>query len=460
MFGGTTRLSNQRQLRRIVVKLTAPQADTRRAVQRSATPRVLSDVRRENAQTLLLFLSAGIAFVMRIVISSQILNKVVDYTSEGGSFLVKLHVGTYAVLMVLFVVLFSRPIRLQGSEIPKFRTIVRFSAVLICLTAYLFAAGRSGSSGFLLDSYLTGAAAGLIVLALGRDSRRLLGELVLWLLVASAAIGIIEALLEIRLLPYDKVEESFRPIGLTSHPLALGALSATAVGFVILTRWRLWIRIAVILILLLGCAASSARLALLISGFECLALLLLVPWSRLTPAVERRAKFAALIIVLVLGTVLIAALFAAGLLNRFRDSLFDESFMARITIYQVFNYVNWRQILFGMDVNDLTALVNEKLKIKFIESTPVFLILVFGAFAAAIFAISFFWMLRRLLTDTRRPALIATVTYLVLSLSNNALSTKTPEILILTVLLLAFAGPSTGETPAQGAGRAEASVVP
>jgi len=420
----------------------------------------LSDVRRENALTLLLFLCAGIAFVMRIVISSQILNKVVDYTSEGGSFLVKLHVGTYAVLFVLFGVLFSRPIRLRGSEITKFRTLVRFSGVLICLTAYLFASGRGGSSGFLLDSYLTGAAAGLIVLALGGDARRLLGELVLCVLVVSAIMGIIEAALEIRFLPYDAVEDHFRPIGLTSHPLALGVLCAVGIGFVTLTRWRVWIRVAVILILLLGCAASSARLALLISGFEILALLLLIPWSRLSQAAERRAKFAALIITLLLGTGLIGALFAAGLLDRFRNSLFDDSFMARITIYQIFNYVSWRQILFGMNVNDLTALVHDKLDIKFIESTPVFLILVFGAFAAAIFAISFFLMLRRLLTDTRRPALIATITYLVLSLSNNALSTKTPEMLILTVLLLSFAGPSTDQAPAEGPRRAEPSAEP
>jgi hypothetical protein len=382
------------------------------------------------------------------------LNRVVDYTSEGGSFLVKLHVGTYAVLLLLLVVLFSRPIRLWGTEISKFRALVRFSAILIGLTTYLFASGRGGSSGFLLDTDLTGAAAGLIVLALGRDARRVLGELVLWVLVASALIGIVEAALEVRFLPYEAVEEVFRPIGLTSHPLALGALCATAIGFVTLTRWPVWLRAVVVVVLLLGCAASSARLALLIAGFEILALLLLVPWSRLTPKAERRAKLAALIATIVLGTGLIAVLFAAGLLNRFRDSLFDESFMARITIYQIFNYVDWRQILFGMSVNELTALVNEKLGIKFIESTPVFLILVFGAFAAAIFAISLALMLRRLLVGTARPALIATITYLLISLSNNALSTKTPELLILTVLLLAFVRPTPDESLANDPRRA------
>ena len=97
--------------------------------------------------------------------------------------------------------------------------------------------------------------------------------------------------------------------------------------------------------------------------------------------------------------------------------------------------------MLGMDVNDLTAIVNEKLGLKFIESTPVFLIMVFGVFAAALFTIALILMLRRLLQGARPAALIATITYIVISLSNNALSTKTPELLILTLLLLAFADP-------------------
>jgi hypothetical protein len=194
-------------------------------------------------------------------------------------------------------------------------------------------------------------------------------------------------------------------------------------------------------VLLLGCAASSARLALLVAGVEILALLLLVPWG-LPARAERRAKLAALIGTVGLGAVMIVVLSAGGLLNRFGDTLFDESFMARITIYQIFDYVNPRQIMLGMDVNDLTAIVNEKLGLKFIESTPVFLIMVFGVFAAALFTIALILMLRRLLQGARPAALIATITYIVISLSNNALSTKTPELLILTLLLLAFADPA------------------
>ena len=373
------------------------------------------------------------------------LNLVMDYSLEGGSFYEKFHIGTYAVLLLLPVVLITRPLRLWGDEIGKFRALLRFSVIITVLTAYLFAAGRGGSSGFVLDSYLTGAVAGMIALALGRDARRSLGELILWIMIASAVLGIIEALLDRHLLPSDLMEEEFRPLGLTSHPLALGALCALSIGFVALSRWRLWLRAAAILVLYLGCAASGARFALLAASVQVVALLLFVPWGRLSPSAERRAKFAALIGTIGLGTVLIAVLSAGGLLNRFRDTIFDQSFMARVTIYQIFEHVTPRQILFGMDVNDLVALVIEKLGIDFIESTPVFLIMVFGLFAALVFVAAVILMLRRLLQGARRPAVIATVTYLIVSLSNNALSTKSPDLLILTVLLLAFAAPPQRE---------------
>ncbi len=401
-------------------------------------------MRRDTALTLLLFLCAAVAIVVRIIVSPQMLNLVVDYTSEGGPLFAKLHVGTYAILLLLPVVLCSRPIRLSGPEVAKFRALVSFSVVTIVLTAYLFGVGRAGSSGFLLDTYLAGAVAGMIALALGKDSRRALGELVLCVLIASAVLGMVEAALKIHILPFGVEEEEFRPAGLTSHPLALGALCSMAIGFVPLARWRLWVRIAAMLVLFLGCAASSARLALLATVFEILALLLLVPWPRLTPQAERRAKFAALMLTLVLGAVMISVLFSAGLLYRFRDSLFDQSFMARVTIYQIFSYVSWPQILFGMNIDDVTAIVTKNLGMDFIESTPVFLILVFGAFAAAAFTISVILMLRQLLVGAARPALIATIAYVTISLSNNAFSTKTPEMLILTILLLAFATGTDG----------------
>ncbi|QIA22638.1 hypothetical protein A9K68_013330 [Mesorhizobium sp. AA22] len=405
----------------------------------AASDRLLSSqARRQNALSILFFLCAALAFLLRFTVSPQIMNSVVDYTADGGSFYEKLHFGTYAIFLLLALVLFSRPFLLQGDEIGIFKALLLYSALIFALVPYLFITGRAGSSGFIIDTYLVAGAAGLLMLAMNAEVRRALGDVVLGMVILSAVMGTIEAVTQHRFLPYGLNELQFRPIGLSAHPLALGALCATVIGFVPLTRWRIWVRVLAIFVLLVGCAASGARAALLLAAGETLILLMLVPWPRLTLKHQRQAKSVVLLFALAAGAVLVAILFSGGLLNRFGNTIFDENFMARVTIYQVFGLVSWKDILFGMNVDDLLAIVNEKLHLPYIESAPVVIIMLFGLPIAVLFIMLVFWFIFRLLRGAPLPAWIGTMTFLLAALSNNALSSKSPEIAIIVVLLLAY----------------------
>ena len=393
---------------------------------------------RQNALSILLFLCTAFAFLLRFSVSPQLLNLVVHYTSVGGAFIEKLHFGTYAIFLLLPLALFSRKIVLRGDEIGTFKALLLYSALMAVLVPYLFSVGRASSSGFIIDTYVAAGAAGLLMLAQDSGSRRALGNVVLVMLIVSAAIGIVEAVTKHRLLLYNLDELQFRPIGLAAHPLALGAFSATAIGFVMLTHWRIWVRLAAAFILLIGVAASGARFALLMAGVEVLLLLLFVRWPQLSRRQELRAKFVAFIFAVVTGAALVVVLLAGGLLSRFNGSIFDENFFARVTIYRVFEFVSWKQIIFGMNDKDLLDIVHEKLHLPYIESTPVVLILLFGLPVALLFIVLVFWMLLRLLRHAPLQAWIATITFLLAALSNNALSSKTPEMTMIVVLLIAF----------------------
>ncbi|MCV3231991.1 VpsF family polysaccharide biosynthesis protein [Mesorhizobium sp. YC-39] len=379
--------------------------------------------------------------MLRFTVSPQIMNMVVDYTAQGGSFYEKLHLGTYAIFLLLAFVLFSRPFLLRGDEIGLFKALMRYSALTFALVPYLFITGRAGSSGFIIDTYLVAGAAGLLMLALNADVRRALGDVVLGMAMLSAVIGTIEALTHHRLLPYGLNELQFRPTGLSAHPLALGALCATAIGFVPLTHWRIWVRVMAIFVLFVGCAASGARAALMLATGETLILLLFVPWPRLTLKHQRQAKTVVLLFTLAGGALLLAVLVSGGLLNRFSNTIFDENFMARVTIYKVFGLVSWKDILFGMNVDDLLAIVREKLHLPYIESAPVVIVMLFGLPIALLFTALIFWFIFRLLRGAPLPAWIGTITFLLAALSNNALSSKTPEMTIIVVLLLAYRNP-------------------
>lgn len=394
--------------------------------------------RRHNALSLMFFLCAAFAFLLRATISPQILNMVMSYTSEGGSFPEKLHIGTYAVFLLLAVICISRPIRLAGDDIRLFRATLSYGLFLSLLVPYLFIIGRAGSAGFIIDSYLVGCAAVMVMLCLGKEMAPALGNVLLGMLILSAVIGIFEAMMHVRLLPFSEGELEFRPTGLASHPLALGAQCAMAIGFVSLTRWRLWVRVLCISILFIGTAAAGARAALLLATAEILFLLVFLPWPRLSPAHRRQAKLVVLILTMIAGAVLVAVLFSAGFLNRFSNTLFDQNYYARIKIYEVFGLVEWKDILFGMNGAALLKIVNEQLNLPFIESTPVILTLLFGLPIALIFAAAFFRYLLQLLYKAPLAAWAGATVSMLAALSNNGLSSKAPDLMMLFVLIMAY----------------------
>ena len=412
--------------------------------------------RRQNAISLLLFLLICLAFLTRFCITPRVMNLFVDYTAETGAFYEKLHFGTYAIVALLPLALFARPIFLKGDEIGKFRALIRFIAILVVLVALLMVTGRSGASGFFIDTYLTAGAAGLIMFTVSEELRRGIGNVILTMLLLSAAIALFEVATEIRIMPFSEGEAAFRPTGLAEHPLTLGMMCAAAIGFVAVTRWRILAKIGAILLLFIGCAASGARFALLLASVEIFALLIFVPWTRLSPKQERQAKLVVILVTLVVGAALVAALLAGGLLSRFAEGIFDENAMSRITVYQVFSFTSLRDVLFGADLNEILKLVNEKLKLPYIESTPVILIYLLGLPLALVFAGLVFWIFARLLRYAERPELIGIIVFFVAALSNNTLSTKTPTVAIFIVLLAALAN---GVPPIPYALRREAAAA-
>lgn len=409
-------------------------------------------LRRETALQLALLICFGCAVGLRLFVSPSLMNMVVDYTADTGAFYEKLHFGTYAIFLLLPVALMSHPITLRGDEIVKFRTLLRYVGLIIAFIIYLMATGRAGSSGFVIDTYLVAGAAGLIMLSLPPQSRRMIGGMIVVMLTLSAVIATVEAATRLRLMPYAGGELQFRPVGLAEHPLTLGALCATAIGFAALTRWPIWVRVMTITLLLIGGAASGARLSLLLALGEVALLLVLLPWRGLTARGERRAKIGVLLVALVGGAALAALLVAGGLLSRFGGTLFDENYMARITIYRVFEFVTPGDILFGKNLTDVVAIVNKELGLPYIESAQVFLTFLFGLPLAILFAVVVFRMIYVLVRRAPLAASVGTGVFFLAVLSNNMLATKTPVMTIIVLLLLAFVGttPSHGEAAREG----------
>ena len=413
----------------------------------TATRTPAEPARQGNAFSLALFLATVLVLAVRICVTPAMLDGVYDYVREGGAFYEKIHLGSYLLVLLLPVALFSRPVFLRGEEIVKFRDLVRFTGLVGLLIAFIVGTGRTSAIGNLVDTYLVAGAAGLILLAQNPSYRRLAGDAVLLLCILSAAIGIFEAVTRIRIFDYVEGEDAFRPTGLAGHPLTLGLMCATALAFVPLTSWKPWVKIAAMLLLFVATAAAGARLALMVAVLEVLALLMLVPWRSLSPSAERKAKLGVLVLVLAGGAALLAILAAGGFLSRFGGGVVDQNFLARTDIYGIYGLVGWRDILFGRDITEITAIVTDKLGLPIIESSPVYFTFQLGAVLAVPFALLFFWFVWRLLRHQLRPAFIGTAVFLAVALSNNTMSQKTGVVTVLVVLLVAYLNAVPGERP-------------
>jgi hypothetical protein len=393
---------------------------------------------RHNALGIVLLILTILAVVARIFISAGVLDGFVSYTSEGGSFIVKFHLAAYAIVSVLILALVSRPFLLSTADLSLFRSLLRIGGALVFLTFLIVATSGVSATGFIIDTYLVAILTGLLLLTQTPDARRIVGECVIILMITSAAIAIGELVSQTRLLPFTEDEPFFRPTGLAGHPLALGAHIALTIGFVALTRWPLWLRAMLILVLFVGLAASGARLATLAGAAEILLLLCLSRWQKLSLRRERQAKLLIVLCAIICGALLVFALSSAGFLGRFNNSLADDNSLARVKIYQIFNYVSWRDIMLGMDANTLLLLVRTNLQIYFIESAPVFIILTLGLPAAVAFAIIIMIFFVRLFNAAPVEARIAMLVLIAVDLSNNGFATKNPDVILLTTLAISF----------------------
>jgi hypothetical protein len=378
--------------------------------------------------------------LLRFLLNANILDKIINYSSDGGNIVTKIHPSTYGIFAVLIATLLSARIELGEWELRAIRGLMTFVAVMAAIVIFAVLLGHSGSIGYLIDAYLVACASAALMMFFPPAWRERLGTMLLVFIAISAALGVVEFALQRRFLPYPYEEVSFRPTGLTEHPLALGLFNAAGISFVAASRWRGSAKAAVIAILLLGTFAAGARLASIVAAGSAVAAIVLHQWPSSSAHTRFRVKAFMLCGVALAIPVALVVLPALGLFTRFHNGLIDESALARVNIYGLFDLVSWNEILFGADIGNIRKLALFHFDLEFIESSLVMFIFQFGLFGAIIFLLSLartFWVL---LSGAGRHVLIGAAAFFIIAFSNNSLSTKTPNLMMIMLLIVAFHG--------------------
>ena len=384
-----------------------------------------------------LFLLFALALLLRASLPPPFLDTFINYTPDYGSIVEKIHPGTYALAGVFALTLLTVRARIDAWSYRTGAGLLGLGAAIALLIVYLAMAGRTSAAGYLIDTYVAAMFAGLTLLLFPPAVRARAGELMLALILVSSALGIVEYLTRTRIMPYPTGEPIFRPTGLAGHPLTLGLLGATAILFVSMARWSPAIRLAAIGLLFIGVAAASARIALLAAAVA--VFFAILGGTGRGGSSAQRARLRSLL--LVGGTIglvgAITVLAMSGFLDRFiARGLLDTSAMARVDVYRLFALTEWRDILLGTDIVTISKIAEQQLGLLAIESSPVILVYQFGVFGALLFAAALLMAIARALSGAPIAAYIAVMLFFAVALSNNTLTTKTPVVLILFVLLI------------------------
>ncbi len=381
--------------------------------------------------------------ILRLFISDNVLNLIMDYSTEqGGNIFFKIHPGSWG-LFVLAAIAFPRMHAVSARRDRRIlNSLFAMEAIIVVFCVVLLVVGRTTSVGFLIDSMMASICAGCIMVCLPLWQRRIVGRTVLTILVANSVIALAEFIVQMRLLPYPYTEPTFRATALLNHPLLIGLYNATAVSFIYLVKWSAPRKFVSVVLLIGGTLAAGARTGTIMTALMALVAFLAVGGPR-TDA-SRRIQLKAIVVFIILLLAPLALLFAqaVGLTERFEAyGLFDESALARIRIYEVFDYLQWDQIIWGVNYETWTLYTTRALKLDYVESSLVVFVLTFGAIGAFILVgsiLNVFWALSR---GTELALKLGLASFLIVASSNNALSSKSPVLMLVFLLALAFGEP-------------------
>lgn len=389
-----------------------------------------------------------VGVALYLLLSPQALSALgIPYDEPGGSNpLVKIHAGTWliAIAFVLMLTAFGSPLRTAAALVSSRKLLSAYFAcqAFVLVWAVLWH-GSSGAAN-IIDSLLIPAIAAVTVSMFEAQRRYRCLQLIVGMLVVNSLLGIGETLMHTRLIPLTigsqpVIEDIFRPSALFGHPLTNSMITATLLPAVLYLRISTAWKSAIALLLWVGVLAFGGRTGFVLSTLAygvCFIVLL----TRMT--VQGRFGYTQItggLLLGMVGVVLIAsAIAASGIGERIFLSLsWDGSAAVRVRIWDVFDYLDIKGWLVGVDPTDL-PLLNSRLGLEESEAIENFWLVMFlrvGWSGFVVFAsgmvLAFAWLWR----SSHGALRVAVCLFFVIASSNNSLATKTDALVLLMLVV-------------------------
>ncbi len=382
--------------------------------------------------------SLFVSYILAYILSAPMLELLgIPYTSNGGSFVFKVHIYSLIILTLFFSLLARKSLRvLVQPPVPGLG-----SAPLLFVVGTLWVAGygvyQSGLGGmaYIVDSLLSPSVAIFLLPILKTEDQKLLLRIIAGLLIFNACIAVFEYLTRIHLI-LNADPQSFRSSALMAHPLNN--------ALILLSCYPLFIRefnqkkqllitfLCFLAMFAFGARASTVVFFLMLAG--------LFGTSFLKFLYGRIGIPKSIFLYLYFGSILALPIMlllieSTGIGSRIFQNLSIEgaSAQTRFDVYNIFYHLRLNEWLFGAN-GRLMEMLPEIINNGIIENFWIGWLLQFGLIGLLPIGVAFLYLFVRLMLIRDLYLKAASVSFLLASYTNNSLSAKTPALLFFFTL--------------------------
>jgi hypothetical protein len=404
--------------------------------------------------TALLFLSVTLIF---LVSPMALFDFGFSYGDSGGSFIQKIHPGTWIAALALICAAVGR-----GNPLTTFDAIIAQKGLAVFLATWLLvfiysAFVQKAPATPLVDTFLLPIILFLLVEEASEKQKRALSLLIHLIMTANAALAIFEYLTGFHLTPetdaMGAVEIDWRSTAFFGHPLGNASMAGTYVLALCLGGGRdiaavlrpLAVVLQLAAMVTFGGRASLVATLILLSGMAVVKLMQILRGARIGLLPLAMLCFA-LPFVAAAGVAAVQAGFFDQLLNRFAND--NGSASTRVIMLKLFDIFPLRDIILGPDLGTLASVqylegINygiESFWIGFIMTNGLAISLIFFAGLAA-----FCW---DLVSTTRAATGLLLFSFFLVASTSVSLSVKTCLFAMFVVLILTLMRREPGKQPA------------
>lgn len=382
-------------------------------------------------------IAAGI--LIRLFLSGYITEDIFNYSSPGGTPILKIHPGSY-LLMAAFVTLAATKGVISFTLTRARSEPWVFQFFLITLFIALYELAKFGMSGlaYMVDALIIPPLTLMLLYYAAPKQRLGLTTLILNILFFNSLMAIAEFIVKIHFLPAGPLEgaDYFRSTALLGHPLANALMTAPMLPLLFLMNWPVSRKLIYTCIYVISLLAYGARGAFGI-GLMVFSIGMLLSGGGLV--LHRKLRLTTFLIIifvvlLISGSVISVLLFGTDFGARIvQKAYMDESAETRVLIFKIFDVLTFDQLWQGLPLSQVEVLQEKYDFFRYLENFWIIMLIGMGIPSFCVFVVSFLWFCYALQKSQHILMTFSVLSFIAVASTNNSLTTKTPALMVFAV---------------------------